>query len=92
MHALVLKGDILLPRSVTTLLPLQGRSLTHLHCILKPKTFIYLGMKPNNWQGCFKLFLGGGNSYHLEGSPSQIHSPLAARDSPVMDKVFCMFS
>lgn len=90
MHALVLKGDILLPLSVTTLLPLQG-SLTHLHCILKPKTFLYLGMKPNNWQGCWKLFLGGGNNYHLEGSPSQIQSPLAARDSPVMDKVFCMF-
>lgn len=48
-------------------------------------------MKPNNWQGCCKLFLGGGNNYHLEGSPSQIHSPLAAQDSPVMDKVFCMF-
>lgn len=24
------------------------------------------------------LFLGGGNNHHLEGSPSQNHSPLAA--------------
>lgn len=91
MHILILKGDILLPQSVSTFLSLQGRSLTHLHDIIKPKTFLYLGMKPSNWQGCWKLFLGGGNNHHLEGSPSQIHSPLAAWDSPVMDKVLCIF-
>lgn len=90
MHALVLKGAVLLPRSVSMLLSLQGRSLTHLHHI-KPKTFLCLGMKPSNWQGCCKLFRGGGNNHHREGSPSQIHAPLAAQDSPVMDKVLCMF-
>lgn len=91
MHTLVLKGDILLPQNVSTLLSLQGRYITHLHHIIKPKTFLYLGMKLCNWQGCCKLFSGRGNNHHLEGSPSQIHSPLAAWDSPVMDKVFCMF-
>lgn len=87
MHTLVLKGDIMLPQSVRTLLSIQGRSLTCLHHIIKPKTFLYLGMKPRNWQGCCKLFLGGGNNHHLEDSPSQIYSPLAAQDSPVMDSL-----
>lgn len=88
MHALVLKGDILLPRNVTILLSLKGRSLNHLHHVLSPTTFLYLGMHPSNWQGCCKLLLGGGNNHHLEASPSQIHSTLAAQDSPVMDKAF----
>ncbi|OPJ83045.1 hypothetical protein AV530_010474 [Patagioenas fasciata monilis] len=47
-----------------------------------------MGMRPSNWQGCCKLLLGGGNNHHLEASPSQIHSTLAAQDSPVMDKAF----
>lgn len=68
MHTLALKGDVQLSQNVSALLSLQGRSLTHLHRI-KPKTFLYLGMKPSNWQGCCKLFLGGGNNHHLEGSP-----------------------
>lgn len=89
-HTLVLKEAILLPQRVSTLLSLQGRSLTHLHHI-KPKTFLYLGMKPSNSQGCCKLLRGGGNNHHLEGSPSQIHTAPAARASPVTDKVFCMF-
>lgn len=91
MYALVLKGDILLPRNVTMLFSLKGRSRNHLHHVLKPKTFLYLGTHPGNWQGCCKLFLGGGNNHHLEASPSRIHSPLAAQDSPVMDKAFWMF-
>lgn len=86
MYVSVLKGDILLPRNVTALFSLKGRSLNHLHHILKPKTLLYLGMHPGNWQGCCTLFPGGGNNHHLEASPSQIHSPLAAQDSPVMDK------
>lgn len=91
-HALVLKGNILLPRNVSILLSLKGRSPNHLHHILKPKTFLYLGMHPGNWQGCCKLFLGGGNNHHLEASPSQIHSPPTAQDSLVMDKAFwCSF-
>lgn len=56
MHTLVLRGAILLPQSVSTLLSLQGRSLIHLRHI-NPKSFLYLGMKPSNWQGFCKLFL-----------------------------------
>lgn len=91
MHAFVLKGDVELPRNVTMLLSLKGRSLNHLNHILRHKTFLYLGMHPSNWQGCCKLFLGGGNNHYLEASPSQIHSPPAAQDSLVMDKAFWMF-
>lgn len=91
MHAFVLKGDILLPRNVTALLSLKGRSCNHLHNILKPQTFLYLGTYPSNWQDCCKLLLGGGSNHHLEASPSQIHSPRGAQDSPVMDKAFWMF-
>lgn len=38
MHALGLKGDIPLPRNVTTLSSLKGRCLNHLHQVksLKP--------------------------------------------------------
>lgn len=91
MRAMILKGDILLPRNVTALFFLKGRTLNYLHHISKPKTFLYLGMYNSNWQGCCRLLLGGGNNHHLEAGPSHIHSHFAAQDSPVMDKAFWMF-